>query len=53
MGDTPVPSPKVDVFAPRVLPTAPASGSSEQSSDAGHSQFLDLDEDEADDEDDD
>ncbi|KAF7356794.1 hypothetical protein MVEN_01014700 [Mycena venus] len=55
MGDTPVPSPKVDAFAPRILPTAPASGSSGQSSDAGHSQFLDLDEDEdeADDEDDD
>ncbi|KAJ7604044.1 signal transducer [Mycena polygramma] len=46
MGDTPVPSPKVDVFAPRVLPAAPSAPSQ-----AGHSQFLDLDEDEADDED--
>ncbi|KAF8196658.1 hypothetical protein K438DRAFT_1967677 [Mycena galopus ATCC 62051] len=45
---TPVPSPQVDAFAPRVLPTAPSEPSA-----SGHDQFLDLEEDEADDEDDD
>ncbi|KAJ7109094.1 hypothetical protein C8R44DRAFT_275493 [Mycena epipterygia] len=34
MGETPVPSPRVDAFAPRVLPTAPSAPS--------QSQFLDL-----------
>ncbi|KAF7370790.1 hypothetical protein MSAN_00712500 [Mycena sanguinolenta] len=48
MGDTPVPSPKVDAFAPRALPQAPAEPPS-----SSHSQFLDLEEDEADDEDND
>ncbi|KAJ7355503.1 signal transducer [Mycena albidolilacea] len=48
MGDTPVPSPKVDAFAPRVPPATASEGST-----SGHSQFLDLDDDEADDEDDD
>ncbi|KAJ7257866.1 hypothetical protein B0H12DRAFT_1282145 [Mycena haematopus] len=48
MGDTPSPSPKVDAFAPRALPTAPSEPLS-----ASPSQFLDLEEDEADDDDDD
>ncbi|KAJ7026298.1 hypothetical protein C8F04DRAFT_1190623 [Mycena alexandri] len=47
MGDTPVPSPMVDAFAPRVLPPAPSAASAN-----GH-EFLDLDDDEPEEEDDD
>ncbi|KAJ7460547.1 hypothetical protein FB451DRAFT_1269430 [Mycena latifolia] len=50
MGESPVPSPKVDAFAPRVLPTAPSSAPSALSA-PPQSEFLDL-EDEGDDEDD-
>ncbi|KAJ7743185.1 hypothetical protein B0H16DRAFT_1322921, partial [Mycena metata] len=46
MGDTPVPSPKVDAFAPRVFPSAPSAAAN------GH-EFLDLDDDEPEEEDDD
>ncbi|KAF7317921.1 hypothetical protein MKEN_00880200 [Mycena kentingensis (nom. inval.)] len=50
MGESPAPSPKVDAFAPRALPSAPSTASA-----PSKSEFLDLEdaEDDEDDEDDD
>ncbi|KAJ7050578.1 hypothetical protein C8F01DRAFT_1178873 [Mycena amicta] len=45
MGESPIPSPKVDAFAPRALPSAPAPAPAPAPpAAAGKSEFLDLEE---------